>query len=289
MLEIPAHFRPQLAAASAVATILGFAVRNRGAGTVALALLVANAAPLLPYLRMDAAATAAAPTDLRVLTLNLRSWGTKAGAFHALLADEQPDIVLLTELPWAPGRLLGGLDGYPYRLIDQRTSGHDVLVLSRWRPRAWKVDRSAAPDLPVVSAELCASEAEAAPCVRLIGLHATRPFGKERRRRDAVYAVAARLAREGRPLPTVLMGDLNVTPWAPAFGRLLADARLQDESGKLRLAATWVSRNPLLGLPIDHILTGSGIAVRESRVFPGVGSDHFPVGARLSITPAAAR
>ncbi len=285
-LEIPAHFRPQLAVACLVVLALAAMLRARRAAAGALVLALANAAPLVPYAGSAFSATAAGPGDLKVLTLNLWGRRTDPQAFQELLRREDPDIVLLTELPRSLRHLLSGLDErYPYQLLERHASSRDVMLLSRWRPVRWEFDRSSGPSRPVLAADLCPEAGE--PCVRLIGLHAVRPFGHRRANRDRQYAAAARLAAAGPHLPTVLMGDLNVTPWAASFARLLEESGLEDASGQRRGAATWRSRSLLLGLPLDHILTSPEVAVIDSYLGRNVGSDHFPVVARLAIRPAA--
>jgi endonuclease/exonuclease/phosphatase (EEP) superfamily protein YafD len=79
----------------------------------------------------------------------------------------------------------------------------------------------------------------------------------------------------------VLLGDLNCTPWSPAFDRLLAAARLRDSGRGRGLHPTWFSAVPFVGLPIDHVLVGPGVGVRGRHVGPDIGSDHRPVIADL--------
>jgi endonuclease/exonuclease/phosphatase family metal-dependent hydrolase len=82
------------------------------------------------------------------------------------------------------------------------------------------------------------------------------------------------------PLPTILFGDLNATPDAPALAPLLA--RLND---------SWsASRGPGLSYPannpekrIDYVLTSRHFSVRDAHVPTTLASDHRPVVVDLTL------
>jgi endonuclease/exonuclease/phosphatase (EEP) superfamily protein YafD len=283
--ELFANFRPQLAAASLVALVLAALARERAAVIASLALLLVNGAPLGPYLGGARAAPNGPSTTLSVLTLNLHGGGTDAAALQSLLRREDPDIVLLTEMPRDMGRLLGAIDArYPYKLRTGHGRGGELLLLSRWQPKSWHVDLSATRWQPILVADLCARAERSGACVRIVGLHAQRPFGKYARAwRNAALARAGALAAGAGDRPAVLMGDFNLTPWAPSFATLLEETGLKDTSRLRGLSATWISRNPLFGLFIDHILVSADVEALESKVGPFVGSDHRPVIARLGL------
>jgi endonuclease/exonuclease/phosphatase family metal-dependent hydrolase len=90
------------------------------------------------------------------------------------------------------------------------------------------------------------------------------------------------LAREST-LPVVMLGDLNLTPYAPPFDRLLRDGRLHDAMRGRGWQPTWRAGFWPLALRIDHVLVSPGLCVEEATVGPAVGSDHRPVLARLRL------
>jgi len=47
------------------------------------------------------------------------------------------------------------------------------------------------------------------------------------------------------------------------------------------MTTTWLSRFPLFGLMIDHVLAGPNVRIARAWVGQDVGSDHFPVVADL--------
>ena len=103
--------------------------------------------------------------------------------------------------------------------------------------------------------------------------------------RDLELSHAAAVARRyiERGDRVILVGDLNVTPFSPAFSRLLAASGLVDAavapSQRPHLpAATWGSRSqPLPGFAIDHALLGPGLDLVELRTGMSIDSDHLPL------------
>jgi len=279
--ELLAHLRPQWAAVSLLLLAIALPFRAFGAAALCLACLLAHLVPLAPYLLSRHAPSATAPT-LRVLTANLHARNADLAAFAALIAREQPDVVVLTEVPAniadAAARLT---PRYPHTVIE-RVGAFDVIMLSRWPIKQRRLDRSAGLDFPVLSAVVCSPVASAG-CATVIGLHGARPFGRNVHVRNAQLALAVRVAAARGDEPVILVGDLNLTPWGPTFAALLDAGNLRDASIVRGLTATWPSPYASFGLLIDHVLVNPKVAVLGSRIGPDIGSDHLPVIADLAL------
>ncbi len=281
-LGLLVHFRPQLAAASLIAGLLALLLRQPLAAAVALALLIANAAPLAPYLHLDGGGAPAGAANLRVLALNMHGGATDRGKFRRLIQAEHPDLMVLTEMP-------GDIDGMvadaevalPYRLIERRHLPVGIALLSRWPLTRPRIERGAG-DLPVIAADICEAPAWRG-CLRVVALHAARPYVEAGRAQREQLAFAAGIARAAPESRAILVGDLNLTPWAPEFATLLTRAGLQDGGAARGLTATWLSPLPFIGLFLDQVLVSPGIAVRANALGSDVGSDHFPVIADLAV------
>jgi endonuclease/exonuclease/phosphatase (EEP) superfamily protein YafD len=288
LFELVTHFRPHLFLAGVIFTIIFLSGGWRLLAGVAIALAMLNAAPLLSYLtsiatEARAAQSATEARAFRVLTLNLYHRHADMAAVANLIRAEQPDAVLLTEL--IPGHwpaLARLADVLPYRVHAAARGSGNLMLLSRWPVSQPAVHGPVAHANPILEARLCAPE-DADNCVTVIGLHASLPFHGKAVWRNQVLDHAARRAKAagGR---VILMGDLNCTPWSPYFEDLLAVGGLADAAKGNGLAATWRSRVPVIGLPIDHVLVGSAITVLGRRVGPDVGSDHLPVIADLAFS-----
>jgi endonuclease/exonuclease/phosphatase (EEP) superfamily protein YafD len=276
--ELTTHFRAQMAAAGAILTISAIALRTwRGALPGAVAFM-ANLLPLVTSLYGAVPANEGAP--LRVLTLNLEHDHADYAAVEALIEREQPDVVALTELGTGALPMIERLRPRFRTVLGKvRPGTFEVVLLTTWTAQAYGIDTTSGPQYPVMHVRLCRED-----CVNLVATHAATPIKAHGAPRARQLEVAARFASTG-DAPTVLLGDLNCTPWSPTFDWLLAAAKVRDSGRGRGLHPTWFSSVPFIGLRIDHVLVGPGIGVRDRRTGPDIGSDHFPVIADL-VLPA---
>ena len=100
------------------------------------------------------------------------------------------------------------------------------------------------------------------------------------------FFAARAAARPSLGEDLVVMGDLNATPWSYGLRRLLARAQLRDSRRGFGLAASWPTATPVLRIPIDQLLVSGRVVVLARQIGPAVGSDHFPVRARIALAKA---
>lgn len=284
LLDLLSHFRPQLAALGIVSMAVALLARSRIALVLSLCLTAVNAAPLMPYFVGNGADESGDIPDqsrFRVLTFNLYGHHTDPAAFRRMIERENPDIVLLEEVPRDTGFLEGWESRYSYRISEHGGVPLDVVLFSRWKPLSLSVDRSVAQFRSVLTARFCQSDT-ANRCFTFVGLHADQPFEEGARRQQGQLDIAEREIGVAREDAVLLMGDLNMTPWSRAFRTFVARTGLSDTARTKRLSSTWRSRSLLLGLPIDHILVNRGFRVIENRLGEDLGSDHLPVIADLA-------
>ena len=295
-LELFSHFRVQFAALALIALLTALALRHRALILVNVVLLAVNLLAIFPhlmsYVRTPTTVEATGRT-IRLLSLNMYGLATNNAKFQALLAAEQPDIILLTEIPSDIELRMGPLQAaYPHRLLTGRASFHEIGLYSRWPIAALETSRSAGVGFPVVSADLCPPASERGACLRVAGLHATSPIGAEAALRDRQLDIAARQSASHFD-PSVIIGDLNVTPWSPTFTDLLRRAKLTDTSLLRGLQPSWRSKSLVRGLagflslPIDHALVSADVAPRANRLGPDIGSDHRPLIVDLQLPDLA--
>ncbi|MGO4389295.1 endonuclease/exonuclease/phosphatase family protein [Microvirga sp. 2YAF29] len=282
-LDLLAHFRPQLTLFGLLCIAVAILARVRTALALSLVATLVNAAPIAPYLfGQDGGIANASQVHVRVMTFNMQGKSSDQAALRILIEKENPDVVLLSEVPRSASVLLSGLESrFPYRIVEEKGIPLDITLLSRWRMSRSSVDREAAQFRSVLTIGLCDPDA-GTHCFTLIGMHAAQPFAEEFIIQKRQIEIAVREAKAASSQPVVLLGDLNLTPWSRVFRGLLEDAALFD-SGLVRgLTATWSSRSPLLGLPIDHVLVNGKFKVLDNRAGPDLGSDHFPVIADIA-------
>lgn len=281
-LELASHFRVQylLAALACLPVFLAFGALGWAAACVAYLLIFA---PPALRLLLPAGGTAAPPrpaTGLKLLHLNVQVENQDYARALALIGAERPDVIVLQEVTagWAAALTRIGGD-YPHGLARTfEAVGSGIALYSRLPLE--DVQSVGAPDRPSVHARVRVGR-------KLVSLFTTHPraplrpghFGS----RNEQLAWAARYARE-LPEPKVLVGDLNVSPWSPYFGRLKAESGLRDAREGFGLLPTWPvwNRLPALMLPIDYCLVGPGVGVVSLRAGPPVGSDHLPLIVELT-------
>ncbi len=293
--ELMANFRPQLVVAAVAMVAAGLLAWSRWTLVLAILALLANAWPLVPYYYPAAEASGRQP-DVTVLVVNLQGRTSSAQAMVEVARQRRPDLLVVTEIAAGSEAVLKQLEAdYPFRAAELRKSPYNVLLLSRHRILAYQFVYPTAGYLPVLDARLCATQAlvtaetNGPPCYSLVALHAARPLGEGNLAlRNRQLNAAAGIAARDRQRPVLLAGDLNVTPWSSAFGRMERMAGLTDASVGAGIQPTWFSRFPFLGLPIDHVLNNPGFEVVGVEVLPSIGADHFPLLVSLAFSPKTA-
>ena len=270
-VEVVGHFQYGYAAAAAGALLVAAAMRARKD----LRVLLAFGLPVfaLQFASFDGLphATASGSGTLTVIGFNAHYANADAARLAGYLAAEDPDLVGIVELgsPMAkalaeklaslPHRVLlpGTVEGvglfsrYPVELLHQR-SGTDA-------PDAWRaiIVRMRAPQGPVTVALM----------------HPPPPLGERAGEHAAQLADFSR--RLARDFGTRDRDRRPHAPWSAAYRRFRRE-RTATPSGLL-----WPSASPVALLPIDHILS-RGFEVVSGARGPDLGSDHYPVLARLA-------
>ena len=224
---------------------------------------------------------------LTVMTANV--W-TRRDALTTLaerVAVRQPDVLGLNEVPsdLREAELAALFPGYQtVALVSPETMGRPMgrhlALLSREPVKS--LERILPEDTAgrgLIKAQLDFK----GETVTIIALHPLVPLTPEgRRARNALFEHVSAVSNETENL--IVMGDLNITPWARDF-RLLPGHRAGDP----RLTYTHDVRKPLFGLPIDHILFDGNLELRAAQQLDRFGSDHRPVLARFDLAPGRGR
>ena len=217
---------------------------------------------------------------VRILASNVYAGNERYRRLIALVRDESPDVVGLVEVDTRWLRKLGPLRrAYPhhYELPDEQYAG--LALYSRFPIEGARTLR-----LPGDHASYAIAATLKCPGgdVEFLLAHPTSPVAAEYvAKRNAEVAAIARHASAAR-IPLVLAGDLNLTMWNDAYRALAEDAKLHNARKGHGIGPTWPALGPV-GVPIDHILGSPGVQLRNFRVLPGIGSDHFPVTAEFSL------
>ncbi len=114
--------------------------------------------------------------------------------------------------------------------------------------------------------------------LKVVGMHTWSPFPPARAvPRDQQLSALVQWVRD-QEQPVCVVGDLNITPWAPAFKQLLNAGLIDSRASGFGNSASWPAWLGPLGIPIDHALSYGPCNITNRQLGPMVsGSDHRPV------------
>jgi endonuclease/exonuclease/phosphatase (EEP) superfamily protein YafD len=273
-LDLLAHFRVQYFILLTVVAVALLALQRWRSAIVFTVLALVNLAVIAPlyFGRTDAGPGSAKPIRVMLLNVNTRSGDIQRVV--KLIPEVDADIMVLEEVDerWLAG-LRSVTNAYPHSTLQPRPDNFGIAVFSKFPFRRARVESIGDADVPSIVARIQAPRGE----FEIIATHPVPPMGDHlsRARNGQLDALAER-ARAAEP-PVLLLGDLNITPWSPHFGRLLERSGLRDSERGHGVQPTWPAFNPLLRIPIDHCLHSPGIEILSRRIGPAVGSDHYPL------------
>jgi endonuclease/exonuclease/phosphatase (EEP) superfamily protein YafD len=275
--ELFAHFRWQLAAAGIALLLASAGLRKPWMIALAVSSLLLQAVPLLLVQRSHATAAPPGPCngpEVTVATVNLQFDNLAYDRATEWLKRNPADVVVLQEYTrgWADALARAGLT-YPYTRAAPREDPYGIALFSRWPIAEVREADYAGDGLPSVVAVVVVGKSE----LQVVGLHTHWPILPGLHdSRDRVLDAAAAEVRKAK-VDSVLLGDLNLTPYAPAYARLLERSGLRDPFGDRRWRPTWRAGFWPLALPIDHVLVPASSCVVRAEIGPSIGSDHRPV------------
>lgn len=266
--ELFSHFPVVYAVAALLLTVFWIWQRQR-IFYLALGLLAYNGALVAPW-RL-ARRPPAAPADLRVLYANVLFKNENHGPILTMIRRERPDLCVIAEAtPALYEAVRRHLPQYPYRSFSHAKSYCYNLVLSR---TPFSRDSAALRDFRTVAIRTKIRGRE----IGLVTVHPRTPVKPDWFAwRNAQLRFAFGYARR-QPIPTLLVGDFNVTPWSPVYRELTGTPGLTACRKGFGLQPTWVSPLPLVQLPLDHGFVTPGLRTTGFRTLPPGDSDHRPV------------
>jgi endonuclease/exonuclease/phosphatase (EEP) superfamily protein YafD len=284
-LDVLTHFAPFWLLGSALTFGYGLVLASPSprltvaclgaAGAIAAALLILPelARPIRPNVGADA------PHQIKLIQFNAWDENADVEATADWIAAQKPDLVLMQEVE-PPIRRAMIARGFHY-LRGMARSATFSRALPTYQPfqipvRDWHI-------LPSLSRTTFPSVGGA---YSVVTVHLDWPI-----RRDQASQLSA-LTRMLAHYPAdrlILTGDFNLTPWSFALRRL--DVRLGMER-RDRAIFSWPVRLfpkaplswPAPFLPIDHLYAGRDWRTVSIERGPRLGSDHYPIVARLALT-----
>ncbi|WP_349367755.1 endonuclease/exonuclease/phosphatase family protein [Salinarimonas sp.] len=237
---------------------------------------------------MVATAECPAPARLRIMIANVQESHENADPFLALVAETDPDVLLVMETDAFWNEALRPLDeAYAYSAQsipeDAAFGMHVFSRLPLVEPRFAYLFGSGTPTLDT------GLSLQTGETVRFYGMHPRPPlaWSQPTTMRDAHILATALAVRDG-DAPAILAGDFNAVPWERTMRRALRIGALLDPRVGRGWRPTFMTGSRLVTWPLDQVLAQDAFALEAFEVLPDFGSDHYPVLAVLCRDPDAA-
>ncbi|WP_236621361.1 endonuclease/exonuclease/phosphatase family protein [Rhodopirellula sallentina] len=217
---------------------------------------------------------------VRIASSNVLAANNRHESILADLQNTNADVIAVIELtPALATRLQDALkESHPHQTFQARAGDNfGIGILSRWPIRSVQtLQWSGTPASLEVEFDH----------FRMIATHPIPPIGQANfQNRNRQLQKLAEHIRDSLQTDraTVLVGDLNLTPWNANFTDLLATAELKRAASVCEILPTWYAR-PLfpLGLLIDHVLISKDLTYHDYQIGEDCGSDHRSVAVTIS-------
>lgn len=282
-----------------VATLLIFLVLLRWTGASGLLVIGLGAAalgyqiyklypyaPLVPEMALSVS-DCPAEAGLRVLVANVQRSNERADEFFAILAEADPDVLVLLETDEWWDQRLASLEGLPHRVqsIPEDALYFGMHLLSRHPLVDPRVRFFVDTDTPSILAGIALPGGAE---VEIVGLHPRPPeLGQPTTMRDANLYAAALEAADSEAA-SIVVGDFNAAPWERVNRRAMRIGGLLDPRVGRGLYVSYATDSLVMKWPIDQILFEDQLALLDFRKLPSFGSDHYPMMAELCHAPGFA-
>ena len=272
-LEILSHFRLPFTLGLVLLLLLLVAVKARQRALLVGFCLLLQAIPLSQhYLPFTKDSREGSGPRFKVVTFNVLTRNKNHQEVHNFLQQQNADFIGLQEISREWVQALAPLSqSYPYSIEHPRSDNFGLLFFSKYPILSHNLDESPELGTPYLMVKI---DWQGQP-LTLIVSHALPPTGPTcaQARNNTFERMRADVSHSQSPL--VLMGDLNCSTYSPYFK--IASEGLRDSSRGRGYPATWRRGNPILGIPIDHMLYSDSLVCKERQIGPKHGSDHSPI------------
>jgi endonuclease/exonuclease/phosphatase (EEP) superfamily protein YafD len=272
--ELASHFRVQYFLALLLCCLAALALRRWKTAAFLFLAAALNFFPLVPYLvRVPRVATEEGTTQ-RVLLINVHTANRQHSCVIDFVRSEDPDLLVLQEVDQRWVNALAPLQAdYPHTIIQPRDDNFGIALFSKYAIPWHIIHYFGGVGVPAIEAHVDTPTGR----LRLIALHTIPPGSRihtDMRNRQLLDA-AKEAADES--LPTLLLGDLNTSPWSWVYPEALAASGLEDSMKGRGIQVTWPHSPYVMRIPLDHAWHDPATVIVDRRIGPACGSDHLPV------------
>ncbi len=289
--------RPQLLIAGiiafvGVAVVFDWHVWTALMGALLCVAMALQAARISPYLafrpnKWSSPESDRPAQDVTVLISNIKQDNRQSDKLIRLLDQIDPDLALVVEVDdWWENQLANVAERYSFVRSSPQDDGYGLMFMTRLQVGSCEVRRLVRPEIPSIKAELTGP---AGNSFTFYGLHPEppTPIQDVEDRNAELLIVASEILAERRA--AVVAGDLNDVAWSRTNSRFRRISGMLDPRRGRGLYATFHADYWFARWPIDHVFHSSDLTITDLQVLPHIGSDHFPVYARLNVNDPVSR
>lgn len=273
--ELMSHFRAQYFVLNFFLLVFALIRKKVIIAVISLFLLLVNGFLILELYKTVNFECKNVGTFVKALLFNMHSSNTKLKDVREFIKKENPDFVAILELTQAVDTDLSLKElGYRFELKQPREDNFGIALFSKYELKNSKILRFAKRTIPSISAEI----EPYGIITRIIISHPVPPITPEYfRLRNTQLKDLSQFVAENLSFPTIVMMDMNATPWSFVFSDFEADSGLKSGVRGFGLLPSWPTWMPLLWIPLDHIFVSKSVKVKSMKRGPIIGSDHFPI------------
>ena len=280
IFDLLSHFRVQYIFLIAPVLFLSLCSKTHFASGILLLGLVVHAITVTTSVAGGQTYTPDNQPVTRVMTSNLLASSRSYDEFIAFIQSKDPDVIVFQEYTgkWHDA-LSTALVQYRFKVTAPIETPFGIALYSKL-PISEKSELALVrKDRPSIKATIEIAD----KLLTVIGTHPPPPISSalynERNTHLQELATLAYISRN----PTVILGDLNITPWSAHFSDLLKNGGLKSSRKGFGLFPTWPASLFVLQIPIDHILFSNSIYALSVGSGNKLQSDHKSLWADIQI------
>ena len=215
-------------------------------------------------------------SDLHIVHFNLLVNNSNHDDVIQMIQTHKPDLISFQEASqiWVK-TLKEKLPQYHF-LCHELDSPFGICVATTFPVDTKSVFFIQNPNVPAISLKITIKEQN----ISLVFVHPkppfTQPFFVQRNR--YFQKLIKRLENTEN---LIIIGDLNTTQWSPIYRNVTTTLQLKNTLSSFQ--NTWHTSFPISIFQLDHILISQNINIVESNVLEDIGSDHYPIQAKINI------
>lgn len=220
---------------------------------------------------------------IKIFSANVLQKNTNSEILISEIAEQDPDIILLTETDakWK-NYVSAATEQYPYKIEVPLDNTYGLLFYSRIQLSGTSVEYLVDDSIPSVHTTLNLPSGED---VRLFAIHPTPPMPQHNPSstdRDAEMMIVAKKAMESE-IPVVVIGDFNDVAWSGTTTMFQNISGLLDVRVGRGFYNSFDATSNIMRWPLDQYFVSEEFRVVELKTGKKIDSDHFPVYVTLSL------